>query len=77
MRGGIEGGPSRVVGGERDGEGVRAELLAQKAIYESESHGWRHPLARLAAVIGSALGSGLGSALGATLGGWRRKLWRH
>jgi hypothetical protein len=57
----------RWAGGE--GEGVRAELLAQKAIYESESHGWRHPLSRLAAIIGSTFG--------ATWGGWRRNLWRH
>jgi hypothetical protein len=48
-------------GAERDGDGVRAELLAQKAIYELESHGWRHPLARLATIWG----------------GWRRKLWRY
>jgi hypothetical protein len=47
-------------GGERGGDGVRAALLAQKAIYE-ESHSWRHPLARLAAIWG----------------GWRRRLLRH
>jgi hypothetical protein len=52
-------------GGDRDSDGVRAELLAQKALYESESHAWRHPLTRLAAIVGT------------TLGGWRRKLWRH
>ena len=59
--------PNKTWGGgaERMGEGVRAELLAQKAIYESESHGWRHPLARLAALFST------------TWGGWRRKLWRH
>ena len=51
--------------GERTGEGVRAELLAQKAIYESASQSWRHPWARLAAVFST------------TWGEWRRKLWRH
>jgi hypothetical protein len=46
---------------DREADGVRAELLAQKAIYESESHGWRHPWARLSAIWG----------------GWRRKLSRY
>ena len=55
---------SRRWGGAREGEGVRAELLAQKAIHESESHAWRHPLVRLVAIFD------------ATLGGLR-KLWRH
>jgi hypothetical protein len=45
---------------ERDAEGVRAELLAQKAIYDMESQTWRHPLVRLAAIWE----------------GWRRRLWR-
>jgi hypothetical protein len=75
--------------GEGDCEGVRAQLLAQKAIYESESQGWRHPLSRLAAIFGSGFASsvvsgfvsgvvsGLVSGFVSTLGGWRRKLWRH
>ena len=74
--------------GETDCEGVRAQLLAQKAIHESESQGWRHPLTRLTSVVGavfpsvvrsafrSAFRSVFGSVFGATLGGWRR-LWRH
>jgi hypothetical protein len=62
--------------GDNDCEGVRAQLLAQKAIYESESQGWRHPLSRLAAIFGASFGAALGATLGATLGGWRR-LWRH
>ena len=48
---------------EPDAAGVRAQLLAQKEIYEM-SHGWRHPLVRLAAIFST------------TVGGWRRKLWR-
>lgn len=51
--------------GDRDADGVRAELLAQKAIYESESHSWRHPLVRLVAILRSISGE------------LRRKLGRH
>jgi hypothetical protein len=50
--------------GEHDGDGVRAELLAQKEIYEMQIHGWRHPLLRLGAIFT------------ATVGGLRRRLWR-
>ena len=49
--------------GEHDSDGVRAELLAQKEIYEM-SHGWRHPLLRLVTLAST------------TWAGWRRKLWR-
>lgn len=37
-----------------DGTGVRAQLLAQKELHEHEhemgSQGWRHPMARIAAI---------------------------
>lgn len=44
----------------RDGDGVRAELLAQKELHQLEIQTWRHPLVRLAAIWA----------------GWRRRLWR-
>jgi hypothetical protein len=43
-----------------EGDGVRAELLAQKAIYRMENQIWRHPLTRIVAIWGE----------------WRRRLWR-
>ena len=51
-------------GGDRDGDGVRAELLAQKALYRMENQIWRHPLTRIAALLIT------------TLGELRRRLWR-
>jgi hypothetical protein len=51
--------------GVHDGDGVRAELLAQKELYEMECHGWRRPLLRLVTIVST------------TWGGWRRRLWRH
>jgi hypothetical protein len=33
-----------------DGTGVRAQLLAQKQLYQMASHTWRHPLMRLATI---------------------------
>jgi hypothetical protein len=50
--------------GDRDGDGVRAQLLAQKAIYRMQNQIWRHPVARIAAVLAT------------TFGEWRRRLWR-
>jgi hypothetical protein len=32
------------------GMGVRAQLLAQKELYQLESQSWRHPLMRIAAI---------------------------
>ena len=50
--------------GDRDADGVRAELLAQKALYRMENQIWRHPLTRIAGIFVT------------TWGGWRRRLWR-
>jgi hypothetical protein len=77
VRGGGEGGTEggETAGWQREeldsmllerkwGEGVRAELLAQKAAHQMESQNWRHPLARIAAIFS------------ATVAGWRQRFWR-
>ena len=80
MRGGTVGraGVGQRVGsgvgwsGDSDSEGVRAQLLAQKAIYRMQNRIWRRPVARITAAFNATFSA----ALKATWGVWRRRLWR-